>query len=158
MSILSIFKKPATVAASKPALMIASASKDTNTLTFKFTSLPHYIAVGLSDLKKDAVRAAAFLDAHKAAINATAETAAALVGVADPALAGVAVVAERASEAAFAAVVAAIDKAGAAASANGVNVALDSDTVAAFKEAVSQIETVVPAFKTPPAGSIAVQK
>lgn len=124
-------------------------------MTFKFSSVEHYIATGLAKVKSDAEAVAKYLDAHLASIDKGVETAAGIVGAVDPALASAALAAARAGEAALASVAAAIDKAGTAAESNGVSVTLDAAAVAAFKEALTTIKAVAPTLTAAPAGAIA---
>lgn len=124
-------------------------------MTFKFANLEHFIATGFADVKKEAAAVSSYLTKHQSQINAAGETAAAIVGVVDPALATAAVAAERGGEAAFAAITKAITADSAAALANGVNVQLDAAAVAAFHEAITAVKAVKPSLTTPPAGAIA---
>lgn len=124
-------------------------------MTFKFASVEHFIATGFNKIKSDADAVAKYLGAHLAGIDKAADTAAAIVGVVDPALAAAALAIDRSGQAALAAITQAIEKAGSAADANGVNVPLDAAAVAAYKEAIATVKAVSPNLTNPPAAAIA---
>lgn len=115
---------------------------------FNFKSVGHFFASVVHDLKVGAQ----YLEAHEAQINAAVATGVAVISLADPALAPLAVVISRAEEALLGDFLAVIEKAGDAGHADGLNLKLDADTVAAGKKLLSDIKKLKPVAANPPAG------
>jgi hypothetical protein len=114
---------------------------------FSFKSLGHFFASAAHDIKVGVT----FLTTHQQQINAVGETVAAVVGVADPALAPLATSIERAGEAALGEVLAVVSKLDDAAAAKGASVSLDAAAVAEFKALIASIEKLKPGATVAPA-------
>lgn len=114
---------------------------------FSFKSLGHFFASVAHDVKVGVT----FLDNHQKQIDTGLEATAAVVSVADPALAPIATEIERAGEAALGEVFAVVSKVDAAEAAKGVSVTLDAVAVAEFKTLLADIEKLKPGSTVAPA-------
>ena len=109
-------------------------------MAFNFKSVGHFFASAAHDAKVIAT----FLQVHQPQINKVAETGAAVISIADPALAPLATVIERAAEAALGEVLAVVSKLTDAEAAKGANVALDAAAIAEFKTLLASMEKLNP--------------
>jgi len=109
-------------------VQVASTSKS----VFGFQSIGHFFASAFSDLRK----ATLFVDKIGTEAVSHEGTIEAITGLI-PGIGGQAVILERAAFSALGLVVAAVNAAGSAASANGLNVALDQATVQAFEQLIA---------------------
>lgn len=107
---------------------------------FSFKSVGHFLASVAHDVKVGVT----FLQNHEAQINSGLQTAAAIVSVADPALAPIATTIERAGEAALGEVLAVVSKLSDAEAAHGASISLDAAAIAEFKQLLVDIEKLKP--------------
>ena len=114
---------------------------------FSFKSLGHFFASAAHDIKVGVT----FLQAHQPQIDSALETGAAVVSIADPALAPLATQIERAGEAALGEVFAVVSKLNDAEAAHGVSISLDSAAIAEFKNLLALITQLKPSAMIPPA-------
>jgi hypothetical protein len=107
---------------------------------FSFKSAGHFLASVAHDIKVGVT----FLQNHEKQIDTGLQTAAAITGLLDPALAPIASTIERAGEAALGEVLAVVAKLTDAEAAQGTNIPLDAAAIAEFKQLISDIEKLKP--------------
>lgn len=111
---------------------------------FTFKSVGHFFASVAHDIKVGVT----FLQNHQQQINADLQTGAAIVSIADPALAPIATTIERAGEAALGEVLAVVSKLTDAEADAGTSIPLDAAAIAEFKTLIVDIEKLKPGTVT----------
>jgi hypothetical protein len=119
-------------------------------MAFGFKSIGHFFASVAHDVKT----VATFISSHQAQIDTTLQVGAQVISTADPALAPLASIIERAAEAALGEVLAAVSATDAAMTDKGLSITLDSAAVADFKSLLAQIEAAKPGATVVPAGLV----